>query len=76
MRALSLFVATFALVGMVGLTGCTKTQMAQIRGANTGGTAAKKDCAACAKMCTVAGDAEKNPAGIEACKDNCNETCQ
>ncbi len=75
MRRISLFLATFALVGVVGVTGCTKSQLAGIRGANGGGTAAKKDCAACEKMCSVAGDAEKNPAGVQACKDDCKKTC-
>jgi hypothetical protein len=75
-RALSLFVASLALVGVVSVTGCTKAQLQQIRGANAGGAASKKDCAACEKMCAVAGDAEKNPAGVEACKDDCKKTCQ
>jgi hypothetical protein len=75
-RAISLFVATFALAGVVAVTGCTKAQLNQIRGANAGGTAAKKDCAACEKMCAVAGDAEKNPAGVDACKADCKKNCQ
>lgn len=77
MRAISLFFASLALVGVVSVTGCTKAQLNQIRGATAGAnTAAKKDCAACEKMCSVAGDAEKNPAGVAACKEDCQKTCQ
>ncbi|MCC7074130.1 MAG: hypothetical protein IT383_22665 [Deltaproteobacteria bacterium] len=38
-------------------------------------TAAKKDCAACEKMCAVAGDAEGNPDAVAACKADCKKSC-
>lgn len=38
--------------------------------------AATKDCAACEKMCAVAGDAENNPDAIAACKAECKKTCR
>jgi hypothetical protein len=37
--------------------------------------AAKKDCAACEKMCSVAADAEKNPGAVDSCKADCKKTC-
>ena len=70
MRTLTALVATALLASTLGC-GMLRTGSAK----NTAGTSAKKDCAACEKMCAVAGDAEKNPAGIEACKADCKKTC-
>jgi hypothetical protein len=35
-----------------------------------------KDCAACAKMCEVAGDAENNAAAVNDCKADCQKQCK
>ena len=73
-RLISVFVVACAVVRVMG---CTNAQLKQIRGATSNGNAAATtDCAACEKMCTVAGDAEKNPEGVQACKDDCQKTCQ
>ena len=73
MRRIALVVVTF---GLLGLMGCTRAQMNSLRGAAGGGnTAAKKDCAACEKMCAVAADAEKNPDAVAACKADCKKSC-
>lgn len=63
--------ATVVLV-CLSLTGCQR-----LLGATRPSNAkAKKDCAACARMCEVAGDAEKSPAAVESCKEDCKRTCQ
>jgi hypothetical protein len=35
----------------------------------------KKDCAACEKMCKVAGESEKNAGGVEDCIKDCKKDC-
>jgi hypothetical protein len=35
----------------------------------------KKDCAACEKMCKVAGDSEKNKGGVDDCVKDCKKDC-
>jgi hypothetical protein len=64
-------VATFALA-----LGCGNVSLARLRGASAGASASKKDCAACEKMCAVAGDAEKKPKAVEACQDDCKKSCR
>ena len=70
-RALSLALVTTALVAL----GCSNMNLGRLRGASTAAAAGKKDCAACEKMCAVAGDAEKRPEAVQACKDDCQKTC-
>lgn len=76
-RAVSLVTTLVATLALVGVMGCTKAQIRQLNNANNNAnSAARKDCAACEKMCTVAGDAESNPDGVAACKADCQKTCQ
>lgn len=71
-RALALGLVATALLGL----GCSNMNLGRLRGASAGAAASKKDCAACEKMCAVAGDAEKKPQAVEACKADCQKTCQ
>lgn len=64
-------IATFVTV-----LGCGNVSLARSRGASAGAAASKKDCAACEKMCAVAGDAENKPEAVEACKDDCKKNCR
>lgn len=57
---------------LVGALGCGMKVGKLRTGADTAG---KKDCAACEKMCAVAGDAENNPDAIAQCKADCKKTC-
>jgi hypothetical protein len=66
----ALFAATFLASSM----GCQMLNKAT-GASKAGAAAAKKDCKACEKMCAVAGDAENNPAGVEACKADCHKSC-
>ena len=59
-------------VVLVATTACS--QAAKVLKAEQ--IAAKKDCAACEKMCTVAADAEKNPDAVTSCKADCKKSCQ
>lgn len=61
-----------ALTLLVGALGCGMKVGKLRTGADT---QAKKDCAACEKMCAVAGDAEGNPDAVAACKADCKKTC-
>ena len=61
-----------ALTLLLGALGCGMKVGKLRTGADT---AAKKDCAACEKMCAVAGDAEGNPDAVAACKADCKKTC-
>ena len=67
MRVVVVAVCFFAITGC-GMLNHVKTASAS--------SAAKKDCAACAKMCSVAADAEKNPDALKKCQDDCAKTCQ
>ena len=62
-------------VALVALTACGMN-LGRVKGSGAGPAAAKKDCAACEKMCAVAGDAEKNPDGVAQCKADCKKSCQ
>ena len=58
------------------VAGCAGMSLGSARGAAAHAKAsAKKDCAACEKMCAVAGDAEKNSAAVESCKADCKKSC-
>lgn len=61
-----------ALTLLVGALGCGMKVGKLRTGADTAG---QKDCAACEKMCAVAGDAEGNPDAVAACKADCKKTC-
>lgn len=61
-----------ALTLLVGALGCGMKVGKLRTGADT---TAKKDCAACEKMCAVAGDAENNPDAVTQCKADCKKTC-
>lgn len=62
-----------ALALLLAAVGCGNMKVGKLRtGADT---AAKKDCAACEKMCAVAGDAENNPDAVAKCKADCKKTC-
>ncbi len=65
---------TFAALALASITGCAGMGSAKAAGA-TAAAAKKKDCAACEKMCAVAGDAEKNPGAVTQCKADCKKTC-
>ena len=65
----------FVLVTFVSL-GCSNMNLARLRGASNTAAAGKKDCAACEKMCSVAGDSEKKPEAVQACKDDCQNSCE
>ena len=69
--------AALALVlSVTFVAGCPSMGMASAKGAAATAKAdAKKDCAACEKMCAVAGDAEKNPGAVESCKADCKKSC-
>jgi hypothetical protein len=69
-RTLSLVLVATALASLLGCG----VNLGRIRTSGAG-TAAKKDCAACDKMCSVAADAEKNPDALAACKADCKKTC-
>lgn len=59
------------------LSGCAK--LGQIRLASPSSSearATKKDCAACEKMCAVAGDAEDNADAVAECKADCRKSCR
>ena len=71
-RALAFALVATALVGL----GCSNMNLGRLRGASNAAAAGKKDCAACEKMCAVAGDAEKKPEAVKACKADCQKTCQ
>jgi len=68
MRAL---IVAFALVASAGCP----SMGAQAKAASASAASAKKDCAACEKMCSVAADAEKNPGAVESCKADCKKSC-
>lgn len=70
-RAFALVLIATAVLSL----GCTATNLARLRGLSTPAAANKKDCAACEKMCAVAGDAEKKPEAVRACKADCKKTC-
>lgn len=73
-RALSLALAATVLASLLGCG----VSLGRLRTKGTKGAAAastKKDCAACEKMCAVAGDAEKNPEAVDACKADCRKSC-
>ena len=75
-RALVAVLASLSLAATLALGGCTAANIKQLQSAAAGaGTQAKKDCAACEKMCAVAGDAEKKPEAVAACKADCKKTC-
>lgn len=61
-----------AVTLLVGALGCGMKVGKLRTGAYTAG---KNDCAACEKMCAVAGDAEGNPDAVAACKVDCKKTC-
>ncbi len=63
-----------ALLVACALCGCGM-KLGRVRTAGAS-SAAKKDCAACEKMCSVAADAEKNPDAVASCKADCKKTCQ
>ena len=69
------FVLALVATAFVGL-GCSNMNLGRLRGASSAAAASKKDCAACEKMCAVAGDAEKKPEAVTACKDDCQKNCQ
>jgi hypothetical protein len=71
--AMRFVAAVFTAALLASSMGCGL--LGKVGRSNTGAAAAKKDCAACEKMCSVAGDAEKNAAGVEACKEDCRKTC-
>lgn len=70
-RALSLVLAATALAWLVGCG----MNIGRLRTSGAKASASKKDCAACEKMCAVAGDAEKNPDAVESCKADCHKSC-
>ena len=63
------------VVALIALAGCGMNAN-KIRSELNGAAApTKKDCAACEKMCAVAGDAEKNPDAVAKCKTDCKKSC-
>ncbi len=65
--------ATVAVLTLVSTVGCARLSAAGTQPTNQ---RAKKDCAACARMCEVAGESEKNTGGVSACKQDCAATCE
>lgn len=61
-----------AVLVLVATTGCARLQ-GQSRTSNTKAT---KDCAACARMCEVAGESKGGAGGVDACKADCEKTCE
>jgi hypothetical protein len=70
-RALPSLLAATVLASLMGCG----LQLGRVKTSNAA-AAGKKDCAACEKMCAVAGDAENNPAAVEACKADCRKSCE
>jgi hypothetical protein len=66
------FAALVVLLAVSSTTGCARLMSAQSRPTNQ---KAKKDCAACARMCEVAGEGE-GKGGVDACKADCAATCE
>jgi hypothetical protein len=59
------------MLGWAALTGCT----ALSGQARSSGSQSARDCAACNRMCEVAGDARENPAAVKRCQADCQKKC-
>lgn len=71
MRSLATAVVVLAL-SLPALSGCAALS-GQSRA--SAGKAGGRDCASCARMCEVAGDARDNPRAVERCKADCKKKC-
>ena len=73
-RAVSIgrVVALAAVLGTLATACGGRLTGAHTRDANA---SSQKECAACAKMCEVAGDAEKNAAAVADCQADCQKKC-
>lgn len=73
-RSLHLVVAVALLPALFGCN----VDIGRIRRAGTSSAtgATAKDCAACEKMCAVAGDVEKKAAAVDQCKADCKKSCR
>lgn len=62
----------------LALPGCG-VQLGRIRlsgaDAKTSQKVSQKDCAACEKMCAVAGNAEDDKASVASCVEDCRKRC-
>jgi hypothetical protein len=68
-----LFAAALVLA-VVSTAGCARLGAAAARPTNQ---KAKKDCAACARMCEIAGESKDgSPDAVSACKQDCAATCE
>ena len=61
---------SLALAGLLALCGCASARTTQARAAPK----SQKECAACARMCEVAGDADKT-GDVATCQEGCARDC-